>query len=264
MKLTTQLLPCTALESAPALVLLHGWGLHSAVWQPLLPSLRESFHLTLIDLPGWGANTAVLPQPYSLDSLAEQVLAVAPARAQWLGWSLGGLLALHIAAAVPARVSALSLLACNPCFVQRPDWACAMPAERFAAFQSALREAPAQTLSRFAALQCQGSASARADLRFLNTGLDQQATVAALAGGLDLLARSDLRTTLSALSVPLQCSLGVHDALVPAALAHELQRLKPEADIQLFARSAHLPFISEPQAFLASLQAFSRREAMRP
>ncbi|MCP5077676.1 MAG: alpha/beta fold hydrolase, partial [Psychromonas sp.] len=47
------------------LVLLHGWGVNSAVWQPVVELLGKHFRLHLIDLPGFGESKAVAD--YSLD-----------------------------------------------------------------------------------------------------------------------------------------------------------------------------------------------------
>src|SRR5690606_40237197 len=50
-------------------------------------------------------------------------------RAIWLGWSLGGLVALHAALDRPAQVRGLAMLCATPRFVAAPDWPHAMPAE---------------------------------------------------------------------------------------------------------------------------------------
>ena len=89
------------------LVLLHGWGMNSAVWSGFTRRLAERWRLTLIDLPGHGAS------PYRgetvLQQWADACLESAPQRAVWLGWSLGGLVALEAAlratGAFPAVVS---------------------------------------------------------------------------------------------------------------------------------------------------------------
>ena len=51
-----------------SLVLLHGWGLNSAVWQPFIDSLPDILLmiliLSLIDLPGFG-NMYKEIKPYS-------------------------------------------------------------------------------------------------------------------------------------------------------------------------------------------------------
>ena len=76
------------------LVLLHGWGMHSGLWSPLLPWLIESYRLHLVDLPGHGYSDAlVTPPPLSLRRVVEAVelaMAETPAPLMILGWSLGG------------------------------------------------------------------------------------------------------------------------------------------------------------------------------
>ena len=39
------------------LVLLHGWGVNSQIWEEILPALSESFELHVLDLPGYGNDT---------------------------------------------------------------------------------------------------------------------------------------------------------------------------------------------------------------
>lgn len=151
--------------TGPELVMLHGWGLSSAIWQPLLDALQPHYRLTLIDLPGLGRSRALAQT--SIDSLLETLLSQAPERALWLGWSLGGSLAIAAAARAPERVSGLLLAAATPCFVQRQDWPWAMTEATFTAFACGLQEDPQGTLNRFALLQTRGSHHARDELRLL-------------------------------------------------------------------------------------------------
>ncbi|MDA6076661.1 alpha/beta fold hydrolase [Edwardsiella anguillarum] len=69
------------------LVLLHGWGLNAEVWRCIVPQLSAQFRLHLVDLPGYGRSGG--DTPYSLAEMTQRVLAQAPERALWLGWSLG-------------------------------------------------------------------------------------------------------------------------------------------------------------------------------
>ena len=75
--------------SGPALVMLHGWGLHSGIWEPVLPRLRQHFRVTCIDLPGHGGSRG-WDEGFDLETAAAAALEAAPRRAAWLGWSLGG------------------------------------------------------------------------------------------------------------------------------------------------------------------------------
>lgn len=231
------------------LVLVHGWGMQSGVWETFLPWLTPHVRVRCIDLPGHGRSAAV-PMPASLDALAELLLAVAPARAAWLGWSLGGLVALKMAARFPPRVSQLVLMAATPCFVQREGWPWAMPAPDFRAFAESLRQDAALALKRFLALQCLGSVSARQDLRLLQACLADLPVVAGepLQQGLALLGDSDRRARFAALAVPVLCLLGEQDALVPASVAADLSSLLPAAQVRVVPGAAHLPFLSHAQA----------------
>lgn len=248
--------------AAPALVLLHGWGLHGGVWQDWVPQLRGHFNVTVVDLPGFGGSAGV-PWPESPARLDELLLAVAPPRAVWLGWSLGGLLALGVAARCPGRVQALTMLAATPCFVQRIHWATAMPASLFSEFRKGVDGDAGRTLQRFLALQCHGSPSSRADIRFLRQVLAEVPLPSAgvLARALDVLAEADARGSLAALAVPLQFILGGNDALVPRALA---TALPAHAQTVVINDAAHLPFLSHAAPCRDALLAFCRRCGVVP
>ncbi|PSL15461.1 pimeloyl-[acyl-carrier protein] methyl ester esterase [Marinobacterium halophilum] len=231
------------------LVLLHGWGLSSDIWGDFADRLSERYRVTRVDLPGLGRSAPA--GDMSLETVVESLLAVAPERAHWVGWSLGGQLALAVAAKVPERVASLSLIAANPCFVAREGWPCAMAAEVFGAFAESLVGNEAKTLQRFAALQTRGSVSARDELKQLKAVI-ADARPQALAAALQLL-EADLRTALVGLNCPAQLLLGREDQLVPVALADEALRLNAQLRIQIIEQSAHLPFISHADTVLTRL-----------
>lgn len=238
-------------EQAPALVLLHGWGLHAVVWDPVVPALLQHWQVTVIDLPGMGRS----PMPagdYDLDYLVEQVARVAPPQAAWLAWSLGGTVAIALAHRYPQRVTALGLVACNPCFVQREDWSAAMPASVFSKFSDHFDEDWDGTLIRFLSLQCRGSVRMREDIRFLQEILYLQGLPAlrALRAGLRILAETDLRVEFAALTMPVALMLGAQDHLVPAAAGTALAQRLPGLRLAVIEGSGHAPFLAQPELFL--------------
>lgn len=242
----------------PELVLLHGWGLHSGVWEKWLPCLTPHFRVTCVDLPGFGGNHG---SSHHVADFFAAVQAVTPARALWAGWSLGGLLALEMASRHPERVQGLFMLAATPCFVQRDGWMTAMSPTVFADFFAALRGNPAMTLQRFLALQCRGSVSMKADIRFLQELMAAAPLPvdAVLQEGLQLLAECDGRRLLAGLQTPVHFLLGENDALVPATLASALHILQAAAGVTVLPAAAHLPFVSQPQASAGVLCAFARK-----
>jgi malonyl-CoA O-methyltransferase len=234
--------PALAGDSAPELVLLHGWGSSSAVWRSWLPLLRRRCNVTLLDLPGSGQSPA---QPdLDIDALLDQLARYVPPGAALLGWSLGGMLALAFCARRPRHCSALLTLACNPAFVARPDWPHAMPAATLRAFQEGLNGDSETALRRFQVLQARGADDERALLQWLRR-LDQPAPPpAVLAWGLGLLAQLDLRAALRDCALPGVHLFGSADALVPAAVAEAVAALAPEHVVSILDGASHLPFVS--------------------
>lgn len=87
-------------------VLLHGVGLDHTMWAPVAERLGRP--TVALDLPGHGAQPA-LREPQTLASLAGDVLARLPEGAVHLvGFSLGALIAQHIARFDPERVVTLT------------------------------------------------------------------------------------------------------------------------------------------------------------
>lgn len=244
-------------RSRTDLVLLHGWGMNSGVWQGLPDALHERCQLHPIQLPGHG-GAAFDPQRTRLADWADACLAQAPERAVWLGWSLGGLVALQAARQAPKRIAALVLMTATPRFVQATDWRPAMPEATLAQFHDALVDAPAATLERFLALQVRGSDDARDTLRRLRAGLADrpEPDPAALAAGLDLLADEDLRGPLPDVRPPTLWLFGSHDALVPAALAERLPVLMPGTRCEVIDGAAHAPLLSHGEATAERILAF--------
>ena len=246
---------CETAGQGPELVLLHGWGMNAGVWQPLLEALRERYRVTLIELPGHGES--LLPQQHDLDAWTRACLQVAPERASWVGWSLGGLIAQRAALLAPQRIEMLCLVTATPSFVQREGWQAAMSPSVFQQFAEALVADPQATLKRFLSLQVKGAEDARVVLRGLNEALAQRpaADVQGLRAGLQLLLDGDLRGQLAQLAVPSRWLFGERDTLVPAAVAQALPELLAGARSEVIAGAGHAPLLSHPQQCLQWLEA---------
>ncbi|PKH05165.1 pimeloyl-ACP methyl ester esterase BioH [Moritella sp. Urea-trap-13] len=260
--------PCTKLHvevvgDGPDLVLLHGWGLNSACWQSVVPLLSAHYRLHLIDLPGFGFSHDSHLASGTLTDITEVLLKVAPANAVWLGWSLGGLCATHFALQHPQRVAALVTVASSPKFMATAEVADSAAwsgiAEKvLAQFQQQLQQNLPQTINRFLAIQGMGSDTAKQDIKQLKSLLAArpQPHEQALSNGLQLLASVDLRTQLSALSMPFYRCYGRLDSLVPQATVVWMDNYLPQSSSLIFKASSHAPFISEPRLFVDELQAF--------
>lgn len=242
----------------PDLVLLHGWGMNGAVWQPLVERLASDFCLQLVDLPGFGQSPP-LPNGASLADWSQAVLDVVPEQAAWLGWSLGGLIASQAALQAPSRVSHLLTLASSPCFVAKDNWPGIKP-EVLTAFAEQLADDHQLVIKRFLALQAMGSEHANSDVRQLRASLNEKPkpNAHALAAGLRLLAEVDLRAQLVELAMPTLRLYGRLDGLVPAKAIPLVEALLPGHNRQQYIepKASHAAFISHPDHTAAQIKAF--------
>jgi pimeloyl-[acyl-carrier protein] methyl ester esterase len=250
--------------SGPDLVLIHGWGLHSGIWDGLLPLLEPHYRVIRVDLPGHGRS------PWdgagTLDDMVRAVLAVVPEQAGWAGWSLGGLVALRAALLQPASVTALALIASSPCFMRKPDWQSAMLPELLETFAAELEQDYQRTLDRFLALQVRGAAQATEALKSLRATLHAGGSpqLAGLRAGLDVLRSTDLRGEAALLQCPALLLMGERDTLVPCSAGQAAARLFPDAQLTVVDAAGHAPFISAPDSVANTLHSFLKDTHISP
>lgn len=241
----------------PDLIMLHGWAMHGGIFAPLLPFLEPHFKVRCIDLPGHGSqcnSTVALEFP----SFWQHLLPTLERPAYVLGWSLGGLFALHGALAFPEHVKGLILLNASPSFVARSDWPQGMPASVFRQFAADLAKDYDGTLRRFFMLEAQGSEHLRADLRRLQrTAFDfGRPDLQVLSQGLHLLETTDLRGQLPRLEVPSLWLAGRRDRLVNP-LAMQAAAESAGGDYGCDEHGGHAPFLTHPAAVADALRTFA-------
>ncbi|MGZ8270089.1 MAG: pimeloyl-ACP methyl ester esterase BioH [Methylophilus sp.] len=238
------------------LVLLHGWGMHSGVWQHLVKKLSEQYMLYLVDLPGMGGSRPI--EPYHLHALADSVAEVIPGVSDILGWSLGGLVAQRIALNQPDRVRRLVLVGTTPCFVMRPNWPFGVSAENFSNFANSVNRDYKATMLQFLTLQCMKANDARGTLRQLRASFETKPTPTqtTLNRSLNVLLDTDLREEIPNLRKPTLLIHGDRDTLAPVAAAHWMSQNLPIAYLRVMSGAAHAPFLSHTEQFVETLNQF--------
>ena len=246
------------------LVLLHGWGATPAIWQPLVEALhRHCPELEVMTLPWPGylsgqedTGPEALETADSLQQLADVMLPDLPRNAHWLGWSLGGNLALWLAdylsrtSSEQAHTGELIMLGSNACFAQREHWPHALDADVLGLFRQGFDLQPEKTLKRFHSLQMQGETDLRACKRAFTTllGKDMPADNITLAAGLTWLAELDLTRVAEQHSGRLHWLLGEHDPLVPVQVAEYLP-----GQVEVLPDCGHLPMLTETERLAEQL-----------
>ncbi|KOR33422.1 hypothetical protein TI05_01020 [Achromatium sp. WMS3] len=240
------------------LVLLHGWGMNSAVWADIATLLAQNFRVTLIDLPGHGLSPWDHNKFTNIQSWAEGCLQIAPPHAIWIGWSLGGTISLKAALLKPRYIKKLVLVTATPSFLSNATWPFGLATNTLERFLHNLNTNWAETLGNFLTLQVSGSKMARPVLRTLRQRLAKSPSpnLQALNIGLQILQHTNLAQQISALKIPNLWLYGERDTLVPKQGAITLAHLLPTAQIHIIQDAAHAPFISHPEQALQLLQQF--------
>ncbi len=244
----------------PDLVLLHGWGSCSAVWEPLLCEMQKHFYLHLLDLPFSLADPQLVCRVWDPDWLIEKFAKQLPETAIWCGFSLGGMLALAYANACPARVKGVVTICSNPLFVANSDWRWGMQPDTFHGFLAEVETDTEKALKRFSALVSQGSVNALSDLKAYRDLCSScpLPDKTSLIVSLNLLGAIDLRAALSQMSMPALMMYAQHDALVPVEAAAAVAALNPSLEVEVLEGASHIPWLSQPQPVLNQMKRFCR------
>jgi pimeloyl-[acyl-carrier protein] methyl ester esterase len=240
----------------PVLVMIHGWSMHSGVWQSFARQLARRFKVICLDLPGHGRSDYC--QPYQLQTLGDALLAaVDDPHFTLLGWSLGASVAIDMAHRYPERIDRLIILAGNPCFVEQPGWP-GVNAKVLAMFSDYLQDKWQQTLIRFMALQVNGLPESKKRLKQLKNAFQQAPAPdqEALKAGLKILKEADLRKTYQSLNQPVLALFAGQDNLIPIDCMNAMKQLKPALKTGLLEEAGHAPFLSHAREIEMAIQHF--------
>jgi pimeloyl-ACP methyl ester carboxylesterase len=113
--------------SGPTVVAVHGLGGTNASFLPTVAALAPELRVVAVDLPGFGDSDKPLGAPYDARYFARATIELLDAlgleRADLVGNSLGGRVALEVGLRAPERVRRLVLLAPSLAWRRRRDWA---------------------------------------------------------------------------------------------------------------------------------------------
>ncbi len=239
----------------PAVIFLHGIGGDGTSWLPELDAMSGRCRAVAWDMPGYGDSPA-LPEmtfPALAGALRDLLGKLEVERAHLVGHSIGGMVALELAARFPERVASLVLYATSPAFGKPDgDWQRDFLKARLAPLDAGKRMA---VLAPSIVESLVGD-SPDEDGMARATAAMARVPEAAYRAAMQCLVTFDRRDALAELAVPTLVLAGEHDDNAPAAMMERMAGKIPGAHYQVIPGAGHLAHFEQPAAFRAALDTF--------
>ena len=235
----------------PAVILLHGWGMSSAIFTEALEALSDRFRVLAPDLRGHGISDS--GSGYGLDDFASDLRqwidALGLSEVRLLGWSLGGEVALTLLPSLRCRVDRLALVSTTPCFTVSDDWHEGLPSAQVRAMARDLKRNLQRAMGDFFMLQFDGETRSRQRLKEILDFSVRNSSLPPLdvaLEALETLRTSDLRHLLPEIDCPTLVMHGLLDRIVPPGAAEKLSESLPQGRLRVYEGVGHAPFLSCP------------------
>ncbi|MFV1958045.1 MAG: alpha/beta fold hydrolase [Planctomycetota bacterium] len=234
----------------PTALFVHGFPLDASMWREQIGLLEEQRRCIAPDLRGFGLSEPSIEPVLGMDAHAEDLVALMDRleidRADVVGLSMGGYVALALAEHHPERVRSLALVDTKA----EADAPAARGARDAMAERIAAEGREGLATEMAAVLLAPGApAWLRARVRTMIEGTRAETIVAALEGMRD---RPDRRIVLRELTLPVAVIVGEHDTLTPPPAA-EAMATRADASFTVVPDAGHLSPLENPTAVAAAL-----------
>lgn len=233
------------------LIVIGGWGYPASALAGLCRGLAAGARVTPVAACELARGEA---GEDGLSSCALALLALIReqgARASLVGWSMGGLAALEVAAVHPELIDRLVLVGSTPKFCADGDFTCGTPVANVRAMRAGLRRDPEKTLAGFQRLVAAPFQEPAAAMPGFRSGWQDD-----LTAGLDYLLRTDLRERLKLIGAPVLILHGREDRVIPWQAAEYMQGEMPASRVGLYPGVGHDLPLREPDRVAGAICRF--------
>lgn len=240
-----------ALGEGQPLILLHGWGTDSQIWESTASALSSSGQVISFDWPGFGQSDFP-SQAWSLDDYAQTLKKIIDElklkKPTLLGHSFGGRVAIKFATTHPKAIKKLILVSS----------AGIKPKHGIVWWSLFLGAKVGKTVFKIPPLsfffpkvrRFFYQTTKRTD--YLNSGKLKKTFLKVI--------KEDLTPLLTKISVPTLIIWGEKDQEVPLKHAQILLNQIPQAKLHLLKNSGHFPFLEEPEKFVEIVKEFLKKQ----
>jgi pimeloyl-[acyl-carrier protein] methyl ester esterase len=242
------------------IVIFSGWAVDCFVWKPLIDTIQKHYNVLMVD---W-------QDVLSLEGFKEKGIKTIEQLNQepftLIGWSLGSLVAIELAATYPKQVDALILFSATAKFVQNPseDYSIGWKKRVIERMKKGLDTDAQKTLDSFyQQLFSEKEQKNNAVETFFATVEKQKGQlppIEALVLGLEYLIQADVREKLQYINVPTLLIHGEDDVICPLEGAAYLHSHLKKSQLITLKETGHIPFFTDKKNSLLSMSHFLARE----
>lgn len=242
----------------PAVVLVHGGTDDSRAWTPQVEALSDEFTVIAWDEPGAGGSDDV-PDGFGLSDYADclagliRALGVSPASVVGLSWGTTVILELYRRHPDAVRCMVLA--------DGYAGWRGSLGPEEADARLAGVRAAVAEPVETFdPTLPGLFAGDPPAEFVPLLEAMEAAVRPHCMETALTAMAQADLTDVLPTITVPTLLIWGEVDARSPRTVAHEFERLIPEAELAVIPDCGHVSNLEAPEAFNDLVRGFLRAQ----
>jgi pimeloyl-ACP methyl ester carboxylesterase len=243
--------------SGRPLLLIHGFPLSKAIWEPQFDGLAGAARLLAPDLRGHG-NSEATPGPYSMDMLADDCLVLLDSLgvkqpAVVCGLSMGGYAALAFARKYPSRLAGL-ILAATRAGADSAEGKTNREKMATRVREEGIQSVVLSMLPKMLAPKTYETNPALVErVKDIMEETSPQGMIAALLGMRD---RPDATHSLERIEVPVLILHGADDQLIPVAEAESMHSAIKGSRLKVLPEAGHLLNMEQPELFNQAVRNF--------
>lgn len=229
------------------ILLLHGWGTDSSLFQPIATPLSAHFRVITLDLPGFGGSSKP-PTDWSLSDYSDCILKfinyLKLEKPVIAGHSFGGKIAIFFAATNTNRIEKLILISSSG--ITLPLTLKQMMFLVAAKIGKATFSLPILSTVK---------EKARSKL-YEKLGENDYIQAGPLKKTFTKVVRFDIRKLLPKIRIPVLIMWGKNDTDTPLVCATILHKLLPNSQVYILENSTHFPFLEQPIECIQKIEEF--------
>ncbi|MEG6586751.1 alpha/beta fold hydrolase [Dendrosporobacter sp. 1207_IL3150] len=218
------------------LFLIHGWAANADIW----PSWLKTDGTYIYQSP-------IFPEYKHLEEEFLRVYRSCSNKLTLVGWSLGGMLSLQLAANHPQKVERVILISSTPRFTLSEGYCAGLPASIVKNLSRKLSYKKQRTLLEFYKIMF--SPYEEDFLKNFIQNMFPKLTdieLISLQNGLSYLLEVDLRELLPRVKTACSIIHGTEDVICPPEAANYLKEQLPNSTLTVIQGAGHIPFITRP------------------